>query len=280
MKENIIKELTEKSYIIRKNLLKLATKEAIHIGGDLSSTDIMTVLWQYKIKYNIKNPRDENRDRFILSKGHAAALLNFEQALLGCFSEELIFSEYAKDNGRFAMHACNLTNPYVEISTGSLGHGLGVAAGMAMGLKLKGNKKNYVYVLMGDGEQAEGSVWEAAMNAVKYKLGNLVVFIDNNKLSADGTSVDTIGDIGKKYAAFGWKVIEVNGNDIKELVLAVDSLDKPTSSIPTVVIAHTIKGYGVSFMENNLRWHAGKIGMDEYEKATTDIDKLRSSYNG
>ena len=272
---NIIKELEDKSFKIRMNLLELAEKESIHIGGDLSSTDIMTVLWQYKMKYNINNPKDESRDRFVLSKGHASALLNFEQAMLGCYNIDKIFKEYAKDESMFAMHACNLKNPFVEISTGSLGHGLPIACGIAMGLKLKNNKENYVYVLMGDGEQSEGSVWEAVMNAVKYKLGNLVVFIDNNNLEADGylNDITSLNDIGEKYKAFGWNVIYINGNDIKEIVNVVDNLPKPDSVIPTVIIGHTVKGYGVSFMENNVKWHAGKITKEQKEKAIEDIKR-------
>ncbi len=281
MKSKIIQDLENKSLIIKTNLLNLATKESIHIGGDLSSADIMTVLWQYKIKYNIEDPKDENRDRFILSKGHASALLNFEQSMLGCFKEELVYSEYAKDGGMFAMHACDLKNPYVEVSTGSLGHGLPIACGIAMGLKLKQNKKNYVYVLMGDGEQSEGSVWEAAMNAVKYKLGNLVVFIDNNNLEADGSinDITSLGDIGNKYKAFGWNVININGNDIESIVNAVDNLPKSDSEIPTVVVAHTIKGCGVTFMENNVRWHAGKISQEQYDMAISSLQNKGGANN-
>jgi len=268
--KNIIKELELKSKEIRLKLIKLSSIESIHIGGDLSSTDIMTVLWQYKMKYKYQ---DEFRDRFILSKGHASALLNLEQAMLGCYEEQKVYDEYAKDESMFAMHACNMKNPYIEISTGSLGHGLPVACGIAVALKLKKNNKSYVYVLMGDGEQSEGSVWEAAMNATKYKLGNLVVFIDNNDLEADGhiNEITSLGDIGNKYKAFGWNVININGNSIKELVETVDNLPKPNTDIPTVVIAHTTKGYGVSFMENNLRWHAGKINEEQLEIATNDL---------
>lgn len=280
MKNNIIEELEKKSFLIRRNLLYLASKESIHIGGDLSSTDIMTVLWQYKMKYNIDDCRDENRDRFILSKGHASALLNFEQAMLGCYDENLIFEEYAKDESMFAMHACNLKNPYIEISTGSLGHGLSIACGIAAGLKLKRNNNNYVYVLMGDGEQSEGSVWEAAMNAVKYKLGNLVVFIDNNNLEADGyiDDITSLGNIGNKYRTFGWNVVDIDGNNISEIVCAVDNIPLPNSDIPTVIIAHTIKGYGVSFMEDNVKWHSGKITKEERDEAIQYLEKKWKCY--
>ena len=159
-KKELIKRLEKSALNIRKNLLTLCSQQVIHIGGDLSVADVMTVLWQYKMKYDPKNPKDESRDRFILSKGHAAAVTSFNQAAIGCYRDEDIFQEYASDNGRFAMHSCNLINPHVEASTGSLGHGLPIAGGFAQGLKLKGNKTSRVYVVMGDGEQAEGSIWK------------------------------------------------------------------------------------------------------------------------
>jgi len=277
MKNKKMNELKEKAYQIRQNLIELASKESIHIGGDLSSCDIMTVLWQYKIRYDINNPKYENRDRFVLSKGHASALLNLEQAMLGCYSKEEVYDNYAKDESMFAMHACNLKNPYIEVSTGSLGHGLAVACGIAAGLRLKNNNDSYVYVLMGDGEQSEGSVWEAAMNAVKYKLGNLVVFIDNNDLEADGfvSDITSLNNIGDKYKTFGWNVIDIDGNDIEQLVNVVDNLPKADSLVPTVIIAHTVKGYGISFMENNVRWHAGKLNEEDKKIALSSIENKR-----
>lgn len=283
MNNRIIKELEYKSLQIRINLLRLCNKEVIHIGGDLSICDIMTALWQYKMVYNASNPFDENRDRFVLSKGHASAVTSFNQAAIGCFSAESVLAEYAKDGGRFSMHSCNLVNPYVEISTGSLGHGFPVACGIAAGLRLKGNCKSRVYTIMGDGEQSEGSVWEAALNAVKYKLGNLIAIIDNNGLEADGTidEITALGDIGKKYTSFGWNVVEINGNEMKEVISSLDKLPLPDSETPTIIIAHTTKGKGVSFMENQIRWHAGKISDEQLEeiilKLNEDFDKRWSN---
>ena len=270
-----VRDLELSALQIRKNLLKLCTKEVIHIGGDLSIADVMTVLWLYQMKYNPKNPKDETRDRFVLSKGHASAVTSFCQAALGCFSAEDVFNEYAQDGGRFSMHSCNLVNPFVEVSTGSLGHGFPVACGMAAGLKLKGNKTGRVYTVMGDGEQSEGSVWEAAMNAVHYKLGNLVAIVDFNGLEADGTinEVTSLGDIGAKYKAFGWNVIEIDGNNIEQIKNAFDSLPSVDTDIPTVLVCHTTKGNGVPFMENQVRWHAGKVTQEQYDEAIVLLNK-------
>lgn len=270
-----VKELEKAALEIRKNLLKLCSIQSIHIGGDLSITDVMTVLWQYQMNYNPLNIKDEERDRFVLSKGHASAVTSFNQAAIGCFNTEDVFREYATDEGRFSMHSCNLVNPYVEVSTGSLGHGFPVACGMAAALRIKGNKKSRVYVVMGDGEQSEGSIWEAAMNAVHYKLGNLIAIIDFNKLEADGRidEITSLGNIADKYKAFGWNVCEIDGNNISVIKECFDKLPLANSDIPTVLICHTIKGKGIRFMENNARWHAGKISEEQYKECLKELEQ-------
>lgn len=274
----MVKNVSDLEYAakeIRKNLLRLCSMQTIHIGGDLSITDVMTVLWQYQIKYDPQDIRAESRDRFVLSKGHASAVTSFNQAAIGCFSAEAVFNEYATDGGRFSMHSCNLVNPYVEVSTGSLGHGFPVACGMAAGLRLKGNTTSRVYVVMGDGEQAEGSIWEAAMNAVRYQLGNLVAIVDVNGLENDGrvTDITGLGDVAKKYRAFEWNVVELDGNDVSEIKEAFDNLPSVTSTRPTVLICHTVKGKGVPFMENQEKWHAGKITSEQYEECMRHLDE-------
>jgi len=235
----------------------------------------MTVLWQYQINYDPQNPKKEDRDRFILSKGHAAAVTSFNQAAIGCYEDKDIFNEYASDNGRFAMHSCNLLNPHVEVSTGSLGHGLPIAGGIAAALKLKKNNTSRVYVVMGDGEQSEGSIWEAVLNAAHYKLGNLIGIIDNNKLGFDGSldEISGIGNIGDKYRAFGWNVIEVDGHNIEKIIEVFDNLPPVSFDKPTVIIADTIKGKGVSFMENNVKWHAGQLSFEDYYRISKNLDK-------
>ncbi|MCM1118674.1 MAG: transketolase [bacterium] len=270
-----IKQLERAALEIRKDLLKLCAKEVIHIGGDLSITDVMTVLWQYQMRYDPHNIHMETRDRFVLSKGHASAVTSFCQAAIGCFSKNEVLAEYATDGGRFSMHSCNLVNPYVEVSTGSLGHGFPVACGMAAALRLKGNLESRVYVVMGDGEQSEGSIWEAAMNAVHCKLGNLVAIVDHNGLEADGTieSVTALGNIADKYHAFGWNVKEIDGNNISEIKKGFDDLPEPDSEIPTIFICHTIKGKGIPFMEGQVRWHAGKISQEQYQECVLKLER-------
>ena len=274
---NTVSELRKAALEIRKNLLRLCSMQAIHIGGDLSVTDVMTVLWQYQMKYDPKNTCNPYRDRFVLSKGHASAVTSFNQAAIGCFTAEDVIKEYATDGGRFSMHSCNLVNPFVEVSTGSLGHGLPVACGMAAALKLQGNVINRVYVVMGDGEQSEGSIWEAVINASHQKLGNLVAIVDFNGLEADGTldEVTGLGDIAEKYRSCGWDVREFDGNNIDEIKKQFDCLPPVDTDIPVVFICHTVKGKGVPFMERQVGWHAGKITKEQYKEA---VALLESEY--
>jgi transketolase len=267
-----VKRLEQAALEVKFQLLDLCNKTLIHIGGDLSVCDIMTAIWQYAMKYDVKNPEWDGRDRFVLSKGHASAVTSFSQAAIGCYKPEEIFAEYATDLGRFGMHSCNLINPHVEVSTGSLGHGLPVAGGIAAALKLKGSESR-VYVVAGDGEMQEGSIWEAVLSAAHYRLGNLVVFVDCNGLSFDGRTEEVmkVSPVAAKWRAFGWKAVEVNGHDMGELIDAVDALPPVNSDVPTVAIGNTVKGNGVSFMENIAAWHAGMIADDLWMKAKSEL---------
>jgi transketolase len=272
-----VKRLEKACMETKLNLLKLCHQTVIHIGGDLSAVDAMTAIWQYAMKYDVKNPKWEGRDRFVLSKGHAAAVTSFSQAAIGCYDVEDIFKEYATDFGRFGMHSCNLRNPYVDVSTGSLGHGLPVAGGMATALKVK-KSSSRVYTVVGDGECDEGSIWEAVMAAAKHKLGNLVVFLDRNRLSFDGPTevYMPLDDMGSKWKAFNWNVVELeDGNNMEQIVDAIDALPPVDSDVPTVIILNTVKGHGVDFMENNSGWHAGMLDDEAYKKAA---DQVRAAY--
>lgn len=274
----LVREMDEKSLAIRLKLLKLCEQTLIHIGGDLSVADVMTAIWGYAIKYDPKNPAWDKRDRFILSKGHASAVTSFCQAMMGCFADEEIYREYCTDNGRFGMHSCNLLNPFVDVSTGSLGHGLPVATGIAQGLRSKGNFESRVFVVMGDGELNEGTMWEAIAAARHYKLGNLIGFVDDNNMSFDGpaSEIMNMGCLADKFRLYGWNTVEVDGHDMKSLLEAIDDLPAPTTKVPTVVVAHTVKGKGVDFMQNNPAWHAGKID----EKTRADAERqLREAFN-
>lgn len=256
---NTIEKLKELSIEARKNILKLCHKGATHVGGDLSMADIVTVLYQYAMKYDPNNPDLEDRDRFILSKGHGAGGLYVALAMAGYFTVDYMLDEYRKFGSPFGEHPSGEI-PGVEISTGSLGHGLPISIGMALSARLDG-RKNRVYVLMGDGETQEGSVWEGAMAAKHYKLGNLVAFVDRNMISLDGRTEElmSLEPYPDKWKAFGWNVRVIDGHSIEELVETIDNLPPVDSDLPTVVIANTVKGKGVPSMEDNVNWHAGSI---------------------
>lgn len=268
----LVQRMDKAALDTKMKLLDLCHQTLIHIGGDLSACDMMTAIWQYAMKYDVKNPRWEGRDRFVLSKGHAAAVTSFSQAAIGCYNVEDIYKEYATDFGRFGMHSCNLANPYVDVSTGSLGHGLPVATGLAAALKRKVSDSR-VYCVVGDGECGEGSIWEAALFARHYKLGNLAVFVDRNRFSFDGPTEEYMAmePFADKWRAFGWNVVEINGHDMEQILDAIDNLPAVSSDVPTVIIGKTVKGHGVSFMENNVSWHAGTLNDADWEKAKAEI---------
>jgi transketolase len=271
--QKTLQRLREQTLTLRKYLLKLCNRQMIHIGGDMSSAELMTVIWQYAMKYDPKNPKWEGRDRFVLSKGHASAVTSFSQAILGCYEVDEIYKEYATDYGRFGMHSCNLINEYVEVSTGSLGHGMPVAVGIAEALRRK-NSSSRVYVLMGDGETDEGSIWESAMYAGTIGTGNLIGFVDRNMLQLDAPTEEEVKlePYADKWRAFGWNVVEVDGHDINALVDAVDHLPVVDSEKPTVIICRTIKGKGISFMENVVSWHIGMMDDEKYAQALSEIE--------
>lgn len=267
-----VQRIAKNALDIKMKLLDLCHQTLIHIGGDMSVADMMAAIWTYAIKYDVANPHWEGRDRFVLSKGHAAAVTSFCQAAIGCYKDEDIYKEYATNFGRFGMHSCNLANPYVDVSTGSLGHGLPVASGMAAALKRKGSASR-VYTVVGDGECGEGSIWEAVLFARQYKLGNLVAFVDRNRMSFDGKTEDHMAmePFADKWRAFGWNVVEIDGHDMEQIIDAIDNLPAADSDVPTVIIGKTVKGHGVSFMEMDVSWHAGTLNDDDWVKAKAEV---------
>lgn len=269
-----VQRLDKAALDTRMRLLELCNVNGIHIGGDMSCCDMMTAIWQYAMRYDVKNPKWPERDRFVLSKGHAAAVTSFSQAAIGCYNVEDIFKEYATNFGRFGMHSCNLRNPYVDVSTGSLGHGMPVGAGIAAALKAK-KSPSRVYIMVGDGECDEGSIWECAMSASNFKLGNFVVFIDRNRLSFDGPTEQfmALEPFADKWRAFGWRVVELDGHDMNAIVDAIDALPPVDSDQPTVIIGKTVKGKGISFMENNPAWHAGMISDELLTQAKQELQQ-------
>lgn len=228
-----------------------------HIGAILSVADIIAVLYCGVMHFDPQNPKWEGRDRFILSKGHAGASIYAALAENGFFEVEELKTHYA-NGSRLSGHVSHHL-PGVDFSTGSLGHGLSAGTGMAYAAK-KDGKNHKVYVVLGDGECDEGSVWEAALFANHFRLNNLVAIVDHNHMQSMDFQENTleIGDFGAKWSAFGWNVIEINGNDHDELKTAFEKADKSSKEVqhkPTVIIANTIKGYGVSFMQNDILWH-------------------------
>lgn len=243
-----------------------------HTGGALSSADIMTALFFQILKLDPSNPSWEGRDYFILSKGHCVEGYLAVLAERGFFPTEEL-QTFSGFKSRLIGHPNNKI-PGIEMNTGALGHGLSISVGMALGLKMD-NKPNRVFTLMGDGEQAEGSVWEAAMAASHYKLDNLVAIIDRNHLQISGSTEDVIGlePLAKRWESFGWEVTEIDGNAMDEVVQALSSVPlKPTK--PTLIIAHTIKGKGVKAMEHVASWHHGAPSKELYEESMAVFTRL------
>ena len=243
-----------------------------HPGGSLSCTDILTSLYFGGVlKHDPKNPKMEGRDWFFLAKGHAAPALYATLAHAGYFPVEELMT-LRKLGTRLQGHPdCNLC-PGVEVSTGSLGQGLSIAAGVAAGLRLDG-KPGSVFALLGDGECEEGQVWEAAMFAAHRKLGNLTAIVDHNGLQIDGkvTEVCSPEDLGAKFEAFGWRVHHVNGHDTDALVALLGECKAADDGAPHAVIAETVKGKGVSFMENQAGWHGKAPNAEQLEEALAEL---------
>lgn len=240
-----------------------------HIGGSFSSMDILTVLYQNVLNVDPADPQKADRDRFVLSKGHCTPALYPTLALRGYFpAEELKL--FRSIEGHMSGHAEMHHVKGVDMSTGSLGQGLSAAVGMALALKGSGSR---VYALMGDGEIAEGQIWEAAMSAAKFGLDNLCGVVDVNGLQIDGRTADVMPSepLDKKWEAFGWNVIKIDGHDYEAIEAAFEQA-KTVKGQPTVILAKTVKGKGVSFMEDNYGWHGKAPNAEQYAQAAAELD--------
>ncbi len=245
-----------------------------HIGAILSVADIIAVLFAEILKFDPKNPKWEDRDRFILSKGHAGASIYAALAECGFFAVDELKTHY-QNGSRLSGHVSHHV-PGVDLSTGSLGHGLSVAAGMAHALK-KDNKNSRCYVVLGDGECNEGSVWEAALFANHFRLNNLIAIVDHNRMQSLDYNENTleIEDFAAKWKAFGWNTLEIDGNNHEELSVALNTA-KAEQNKPTVIIANTIKGKGISFMKMDILWHYRfPHEGPEYDTAVTELHKAK-----
>ena len=258
---------------IRKKILKMIfSSQSSHIGSALSCVDILTVLYFKILSIDPKKPFTEKRDRFILSKGHVASALYAALAQRGFFPEKTLAS-YCLDGCRLPGHSTKDCVPGVEVSTGSLGHGLAMGAGMALAAK-HGNRSYRVFVLLSDGECDEGSVWETALFSSHHKLDNLIGIVDYNKLQAFGRTneVMNLEPFVDKWAAFGWQVKEINGHNYSDIEKTLNEVPFKKGK-PSMVIAHTIKGKGISFMENKLEWHYKSPTKEEYVLALKELNQ-------
>lgn len=265
------KELQMQAYKIRKVALQtIRTAGSGHIGGSFSLAEILSVLYFDQMKIDPKEPKKADRDRLVLSKGHCSPAMYTTLALRGFFPVEHLktFRKIDSDlSGHVEIHVAG-----VDMSTGSLGHGLSVALGMAMYGKNK-NLDYRVFCIMGDGEIEEGQIWEAAMAAGYYKADNLIAFVDNNKLQLDGSLEEVMSPypIAEKFKAFGWDTIEIDGHDVEQIHNAIE-LASVTKGKPTAIVAHTVKGKGVSIFENQVRFHGSYPTDDEFKIAFEELD--------
>lgn len=270
--EKSLKSLEDIAKTLRSDIVKMITESASgHPGGSLSSVEIITTLYFNEMNVDINNPKDPNRDRFVLSKGHAAPVLYAALAEKGFFNKEELM-KLRKIGAMLQGHPNMNYIPGVDMSTGSLGQGISAAVGMAIAGKI--DKKDYrVFTLLGDGELEEGQVWEAAMSAAHYKLDNLTAFVDYNGLQIDGETEKVMNPnpIADKFEAFGWNVIFVkDGNDLNQIKSAVESA-KEFKGKPTMIVCKTVKGKGVSFMENEAGWHGTAPSKEQCEIALREI---------
>ena len=274
--EEKLNELKSVCKDLRRSILKMTNAAASgHPGGSLSAVEILTILYFAVMKYDPKNPEWAERDRLIISKGHATPLVYSILAKAGYYKGDDLLT-FRKLGSPYQGHTDRLRAPGIEISTGSLGHGTSFAIGCALGCRLD-KINNRIYLLNSDGELQEGSSWEAIMSAGHYHLGNLTAIVDRNRIQLDGWTEETLAlePIGKKYEAFGWYVQEIDGHDMNQIYDAVLKTQEigPKEHKPCVIIAHTIKGKGVSFMEDQVKWHGVAPNDEELKMALQEIEK-------
>jgi transketolase len=269
-RDELIERLRNEARHIRRGVWRaLRAGGGGHAGGSSSAADLLAALYFHRMKLRSAEPRWPDRDRFVLSKGHANAALGAVLARAGFIDESVLDRFYAFESP-FGMHP-DIKMAGVEMCTGALGHGLAIAMGMAMGARIQ-NKDFHTFVMIGDGELHEGSNWEAAMAASHYRLANLTALIDANKIAQSGRVTEIVGiePLADKWRAFGWSVREIDGHDMEAIVAALDSLPLDADR-PTALIAHTVKGKGVSFAEDTYMWHSNNVNDEVYARAMTEL---------
>ena len=272
-----MENLTALSFELREDVIRMIMAgKAGHIGGDMSVIDTLISLYFHEMNVSPKKADDPDRDMFVMSKGHCVEALYAVLARKGYFPIEKVIREYSQFGSEFIGHPNNHL-PGIEMNSGSLGHGLPVAVGMALAAKMDQSSRR-TYVVMGDGELAEGSVWEGAMSASMYKLDNLCAVVDRNRLQISGTTEEVMHEdpLEERFTTFGWNVIQVDGNNIEALNDAF-GVARSVKGKPTVVIANTIKGYGSSIMENKAAWHHHVPSQEEYDQIMKDLEDHRKA---
>lgn len=279
-----IAQLEDKCVDIRSELLTFIHRIGMgHLGGELSIVEMAVALYYKYLNFDVMGPHKEGRDRFILSKGHCSETLYTIFSNLGAYTQDYMVEHFENlDQYKFGMHSNRKKCPQIEVSAGSLGHGLPIAVGYALGARYR--KENYrVMVMIGDGEFDEGTNWEALMAGAHYKLNNLVCILDKNQLQMTGNTrqIMNIDPVADKVRAFGWNVIEIeDGNNMAQVCATLDQLpelDYTKEAAPTFIISNTVKGKGVSFMEGNHKWHGGGIGDEDLKTALADVEKMRKA---
>lgn len=272
-----MENLAAKAYELRKDVVNMIMAgKGGHIGGDMSVMEVLTALYFKEMNISPENQNDPERDLFVMSKGHSVEALYAVLAAKGFFPIEEVIEKFSQFGSPYIGHPNNKL-PGIEMNSGSLGHGLPVAVGMAIAGKMDHSSRR-VYVVMGDGELAEGSVWEGAMSASQYKLDNLVAVVDRNRLQISGTTEEVMHQdpLEERFAAFGWNVIDVDGNDV-DAVIAACEVAKSVKGKPTLLVANTVKGKGSSVMENKAAWHHHVPSQEEYDQIMKDLEAHREA---
>ena len=272
MNERKLRQLTELSKEARQLLTKMIGQIGVgHVGGSLSLIEALVYLYYEEMRVRPEEPGWPDRDRIVLSKGHAGPALYTLLAMKGYFDKETLLT-LNQPGTRLPSHCDMKLTTGIDMTAGSLGQGLSAAVGMALAARME--RKDYrVYCIVGDGEQQEGQIWEAGMYAAQMKLGSLTCFLDLNgqQIDASVDEVNSLLDAGEKWRAFGWNTVTIDGHDMNAILDAIDALPAPDSDVPTVIIGKTVKGHGVSFMENNVSWHAGCVNEADWIKAKAEI---------
>ena len=271
-KERVL-ELNLTANEIRKEIIKTIASIGVgHVGGSLSIADLLAVLYFDEMKVDPKNPKWDGRDCLVCSKGHAGPAIYSALCLRGFFDKDMLYT-LNKPNTNLPSHCDMKRTPGIDMTTGSLGQGTSTATGIALGNKMDGKDDLYTYLIVGDGESQEGQVWEAAMFAAHYKLGNLIAFVDCNKLQIDGKTDDvmSLGDVVAKFKAFGWDTVMIDGHNVEAIHDAIETA-KQTKDKPHMIILDTVKGTGVSFMTNSVDWHGKGLNDEEYAVAMQELN--------